>query len=36
LNLVDAVDLQNIAATYISRDEKTNGEAIVDFFTELH
>lgn len=32
LNLVGAVDLQNIA---VSRDEKVNSETIVNFFTEL-
>jgi len=35
LNLVGAVDLQNIAATHVSRYEKVNSETIVNFFTEL-
>lgn len=35
LNLVGAVNLQNIAATHVSRYEKVNSETIADFFTEL-
>ncbi|KGJ88335.1 hypothetical protein ND2E_4171 [Colwellia psychrerythraea] len=35
LNLVGAVDLQNIASAYVNRYEKVNSETIVDCFTEL-
>ena len=35
LNLVGAIDLQNIAAAHVSRYEKVNSETIIDFFTEL-
>lgn len=35
LNLVGAIDLNNIAAAYVRRYEKVNGDTIQQFFTEL-